>query len=119
MVRDAEANAAADRKRKADVETKNNADQLAFQCEKFVKESGDKIDSSVKSELESQIQKVREQVNSSDFAGMKTEADRLQTIMQNAASQLYQKTAQQQGSQPQEAQPSGGDAVDADYEVVK
>ncbi|MBK7090437.1 MAG: molecular chaperone DnaK [bacterium] len=129
MVRDAESNADADRKRKSEVETKNNADQLAFQCEKFVKENGDKVDASVKSDLESQIQKVRELTNGTDFAAMKSETDRLQTIMQNASSQLYQRAASQQQQQSQ-AQPQGdnggqtqgspgGEAVDADYEVVK
>ncbi len=129
MVRDAEANAAADRKRKADVETKNNADQMAFQCEKFVKESGDKIDASAKADLERQIEKVKELTKGSDFAATKAETERLQTIMQNAASQLYQQAAQQrtQSGQPQgepasgstqQSQP-GGEAVDADYEVVK
>jgi molecular chaperone DnaK len=129
MVRDAESNADADRRRKADVETKNNADQMAFQCEKFVKESGDKIDASVKAELERQIEKVKELTKGSDFAAMKSETDRLQTIMQNAASQLYQQAAQQrsQSAQPQQEPAganssqaqSGGEAVDADYEVVK
>ena len=130
MVRDAESNADADRKRKGEVETKNNADQLAFQCEKFVMENGDKIEGSLKGDLESQIQKVRELTNGTDFAAMKSETDRLQTIMQNASSQLYQRTASQQqqpqsqgqtqsdsGGQTQES-PSG-EAVDADYEVVK
>ncbi len=129
MVRDAEANADADRRRKADVETKNNADQMAFQCEKFVKESGDKIDAAAKAELERQIEKVKELTKGSDFSAMKSETDRLQAIMQNAASQLYQQAAQQraQATRPQgeptepsssQAQ-SGGEAVDADYEVVK
>ncbi len=131
MVRDAESNADADRRRKSEVETKNNADQLAFQCEKFVKENGDKIDTSLKGDLESQIQKVRELTNGTDYAAMKSETDRLQTIMQNASSQLYQRAASQQQQQQQgQAQPQGdaggqtqeapsGEAVDADYEVVK
>ena len=129
MVRDAESNADADRKRKADVETKNNADQLAFQSEKFVKENGDKIDASLKSELEGQIEKLRAAVNGTDHAGMKAESDRLQTIMQNASAQLYQRASQQQSQQaqgsPQSAQAApdnqgnSGDAVEADYEVVK
>ncbi|MCC6963225.1 MAG: molecular chaperone DnaK [candidate division Zixibacteria bacterium] len=129
MVRDAEANVEADRKRKADVETKNNADQMAFQCEKFVKESGDKIDASAKADLERQIEKLKELVMGSDFAAMKAETERLQTIMQNAASQLYQQAAQQRTqSAPPQGEPAsgstqqsqaGGEAVDADYEVVK
>ena len=129
MVRDAESNADADRKRKADVETKNNADQLAFQSEKFVKENGDKIDASLKSELEGQIEKLRAAVNGTDHAAMKAESDRLQAIMQNASAQLYQRASQQQSQQaqgsPQSAQAApdnqgnSGDAVEADYEVVK
>ena len=129
MVRDAESNADADRKRKADVETKNNADQLAFQSEKFVKENGDKIDTSLKSELEGQIEKLRAAVNGTDHAAMKAESDRLQATMQNASAQLYQRASQQQSQQaqgsPQSAQAApdnqdnSSDAVEADYEVVK
>ncbi len=129
MVRDAENNAEADRKRKADVETKNNADQLAFQCEKFVKESGDKIDAALRSELESQIQKVREVTNGADFAAIKSETERLQTVMQKASAQLYQRASQQHGQAAQgqagasetapESDGTSGDAVEADYEVVK
>ncbi len=126
MVRDAEANADVDKRKKADIETRNNADQLAFQCEKFVKENGEKIDASTKADLERQIEKVRELVKGTDYPAMKNETDRLQSIMQSAASQLYQRAQQAQAENPattgEQQQPSGsteGKAVDADYEVVK
>ena len=94
-----------------------------------MKENGDKIDAALKSDLESQIHKVRELTNGTDFAAMKSETDRLQTIMQNASAQLYQRASQQQDHQAQGPQGdpensggepgNSGEAVEADYEVVK
>jgi molecular chaperone DnaK len=128
MVRDAEANAAADKQRREQVDIRNQADSAAFQAEKFIRENGDKIEAGTKSAIEAQIEKVKETIKGSDTDAMKTESDRLQTLMQTAASQLYQQTQQSQqgasqnGQSQQSTQKSkseaSGEAVDADYEVV-
>lgn len=132
MVKDAEANAEEDKKRREQVDIRNQADSAAFQAEKFLRENGDKVEASTKSEIESQIEKVKEVVKQgTDTDAIKTESERLQSLMQNAASQIYQKTQQEQaqqqgpqqsGQQQQSTQQKQGDssdeAVDADYEVV-
>lgn len=128
MVRDAEANAEADRRRREDVETRNHADQIAFQVEKFLRESGEKIAAMTKGDLEKQVAKLKELIKGSDYAAMKSETERLEQMMQRAASELYQQTAKQTqtpheerataGSEPRRDSPTEN-AVDADYEVVK
>jgi molecular chaperone DnaK len=129
MVRDSEANADADRKRKEDVETKNHADQMAFEAEKLLRESGDKIDGTTKAELQKSMDRIKELTRGTEISAMKSETDRLQSLLHKAAGEIYQKSsshssAQQQQSGPQESASqtqaeSGGQAVDADYEVVK
>ncbi len=128
MVKDAQAHAAEDRKRREQVDIRNQADSAAFQAEKFIRENGEKIEAGTKSEIESQIEKVKEVIRGSDTAAMKAESEKLQNLMQTAAAQLYQQTQQSQaGASPngqngqgggrQKSEPSGG-SVEADYEVV-
>jgi molecular chaperone DnaK len=129
MVRDSELNADTDRRRKEDIDTKNHADQLAFETERFLKENGDKVDSATKADLEKSIQRVKDLTRGTDYSAMKSETDRLQNIMHKAAGEIYQKTStrsaeQQSHAEPQSAttenaQADTGEAIDADYEVVK
>ncbi len=127
MVRDSEVNSEADRKRREDVEVKNHADQMAFEAEKVLRESGEKIDGSTKADIQTSIDRIKELTHGSDVSAMKSETERLQNLLHKAAGEIYQKsssqsTAQQPGSQETAGQTqgeSGGQAVDADYEVVK
>jgi molecular chaperone DnaK len=129
MVRDSELNSEADRRRKDDVEVKNHADQMAFEAEKLLRESGDKIDGSTKADLQKSIDRIKELTRGTDVSAMKSETDRLQSLLHKAAEEIYrqssaQSSAQQQQSDPQESAgqaqaESSGQAVDADYEVVK
>jgi molecular chaperone DnaK len=129
MVRDSEVNSEADRRRKEDVEAKNHADQMAFEAEKLLRDSGDKIDGSTKADLQKSIDRIKELTRGTDVSAMKSEIDRLQGLLHKAAEEIYrqssaQSTAQQQQAGPQESADqsqaeSSGQAVDADYEVVK
>lgn len=129
MVRDSELNAEADRRRKDDVEVKNHADQMAFEAEKLLRESGDKIDGSAKADLQKSIDRIKELTRGADVSAMKSETDRLQSLLHKAAAEIYQtntsqSTAQHQQTEAQEPRgqsqtASTGQAVDADYEVVK
>jgi molecular chaperone DnaK len=143
MVKDAEAHSDEDRKRREDVDTRNTADQMAFQAEKFLRENGDKLEPSTKSEIEQSVERIKGLVSGSDYAAMKSETQKLEQLMHAAAGRVYQQSqAQQQGAagggngQQQQYQqqagsddqsqqrdrsqggPAGDDAVDADYEVV-
>jgi molecular chaperone DnaK len=128
MVRDSELNSEADRRRKDDVEVKNHADQMAFEAEKLLRESGDKIDGSTKADLQKSIDRIKELTRGTDVSAMKSETDRLQSLLHKAAEEIYRQSsaqpAEQQQSGPQESADqsqaeSNGQAVDADYEVVK
>ncbi len=129
MVRDSEINSEADRRRKDDVEVKNHADQMAFEAEKLLRESGDKIDGSTKADLQKSIDRIKELTRGTDVSAMKSETDRLQSLLHKAAEEIYRQSSAQSGGQHQQSDPqesagqsqaeSGGQAVDADYEVVK
>jgi len=129
MVRDSQINSEADRRRKDDVEVKNHADQMAFEAEKLLRESGDKIDGSTKADLQKSIDRIKELTRGTDVSAMKAETDRLQSLLHKAAEEIYRQSSAQSGGQHQQPGPeesagqsqaeSSGQAVDADYEVVK
>jgi len=128
MVKDAEAHQAEDKKRREEVETRNRADQLAYETEKNLKEMGDKIDPAVKSQVEAALGRVREALKGTDMGEIKSSMEALTQIWHEAAGKMYEKasTAQQGpkpgGEEPKAEEPKGkaekGKAVDADYEVV-
>ncbi len=130
MQREAEAHAEEDKKAKESVEVRNNADSLAYQCEKQLKELGDKIPGDKKAEIEKEIAAVREALKGSDVDAIKTAYDSLQAKFQAASEELYKAAAAQAqaaggqagpGPQPgaEQAKPKkDGDVVDAEFEVV-
>ena len=126
MVRDAEAHAGEDKKRKESVENRNRADVLAYEVEKNLKEHGDKLDSALKSRIEDALSRVRESLKGEEAAAIATATDSLQQAWHEAAAALYRtSTAETQGAasgagEPPSGKPKkeGGGAVDADFEVV-
>ncbi len=131
MQRDAEAHAEEDKKAKEDIEIRNNADNLAYQCEKQIKDLGDKIPGDKKTEIEAKITAVREALKGSDIDAIKASYDALQTAFQSVSEDLYKNAAASAGGAGPEAgaQASGdpeassakkpdGDVVDAEFEVV-
>ena len=127
MQRDAEAHAEEDKKVKESAEVRNNADNLAYQCEKQLKELGDKIPGNVKAEIETKIAAVREALKGNDTEAIKTAYTELQNKFQAASEELYKNAAASgAGAQPEGASQAGaaeapkkdGDVVDAEFEVV-
>jgi molecular chaperone DnaK len=128
MKNDAKSHAADDKKKKEDVDTKNQADSLVFQTKKQLSELGDKVPADVKSKLEAEIKKVEDAIASNNTAQIKSATDSLNKVWSEVASQLYsQQGAGQQGgpeaqgqpdSQQQEKQKDEKDVQDASYEVV-
>ncbi|MEO6796956.1 MAG: molecular chaperone DnaK [Candidatus Dormibacter sp.] len=130
MVKDAEANAAEDRKRREEIETRNQADSLVYQAEKVLKDNADKIDPALRSEVESKIEPVRQALKDNDIERMKSASEELTQSMQKIGEQVY-KQAQgaaaggQGGPGPDGAGPGTGagaapegDVVDADFKEV-
>lgn len=121
MKRDAEANADEDRKQKERIEKLNQADSLIFQTEKQLKDFGDKLPDDKKSEIEAAIQELRTAHQAQDIDAIDKAMGKLNSIFQQATSQMYQQAGQSE--QSQSSQDGGGNAgpevTDVDYEEVK
>jgi molecular chaperone DnaK len=134
MQRDAETHAEEDKKAKEAIEIKNNADTLAYQCEKQLKDLGDKVPEDKKKSVEDAIAKVREAINANDTDAMKKTYEDLQNKFQEISADLYKQAAASAGPTPgaeagehpgPQAEPQAegprkdqGDVVDAEFEVV-
>jgi molecular chaperone DnaK len=105
MMKEAEAHAEEDRKRKEEIETRNHADQAAYAAEKMLKDSGDKLSASDKQPIESAIEDLKRAIEKNDVAEMKKAMDALNTAQHKAAEVLY-KTASAAGAGG--GQPGGG-----------
>jgi molecular chaperone DnaK len=89
MVREAEMHAQEDQRRKEEIETRNRADSLAYQSERTLKDVGDKISSSLRSEAEGKIQAVRDALSSNDVARMRSTMADLESTMQRVGQEIY------------------------------
>ncbi|MFD2704130.1 molecular chaperone DnaK [Salibacterium lacus] len=118
MVKDAEENAEADKKRKEEVETRNEADQLVFTTEKTLEDLGENVDQSEKDNAEEAKNKVKEALEGEDIEAIQTAKDELQEIVQQLSTKLYEQAAEQAQQAQENEGDSGDDAVDADYEEV-
>jgi molecular chaperone DnaK len=98
MVRDAAEHAEEDRKRRAEVESRNEADALVFQAERLVKDLGDKISDEEKSEVESRIAAVREALNGTDAGAVDSTKQQLAEVLQRIGSRAYEATGTDAGS---------------------
>ncbi len=98
-VKEAEAYAAEDKKKKDEVDARNAADQLAFQCEKSLNDFGDKVNPTDKSECEARINDVKEALKGSDIDKIKAAHEALQKSFEKVATAVYQQAAQANGGQ--------------------
>src|SRR5688572_29697288 len=119
MVKDAEAHAEEDRRQREIVETRNQAENAAYQAERQVNEMGDSLDSSSKEEIEAAIKDVRDNLESDDVDLLKQKTDALQGAFHKVSEQMYAAAQQQAAagngaSSDGEGTPSGS----ADEEEV-
>ncbi len=120
MVRDAEMNAAADRERKEKVDLKNQADTLAYQAERQMKELGDKLPAADKSKIEALVKDLREAINQEKWDQIKTLNEELQQTLYSVNTNLYQQAGTGSSSTTGETPPAGeGDVIDADFSEGK
>jgi len=113
MVKEAEANAASDRKRREMVEARNHAESLIHQVEKSLKEGGDKVAPADRSEAESAIAEVQELLDGTDADALKQATDRLSQSAMKIGEHMYKAT---QGAAPGAAPPGDENVVDAEFE---
>ncbi len=129
MKREAQENAAEDKKRKEEIDLRNQADTLVFQTKKQLEEFKDQLDDATKSQLEEESKKLEEAIKSNVAADIKAAMEQLNKTWNEASTKMYQNAQQQPGAgqtggeQPGGEQAEGGaggdaGAQDADYEVV-
>ena len=121
--------AAEDQKRKDEVDTRNQGDQMVYQVEKALQDLGDKVDAAEKSEVEAKLQALKTALTGTDTAAIKQATEELTQSFYKLSEKLYQQQGGQpgQGFDPSQYQqggqggPQGGagqDYYDADYTVV-
>ena len=121
-VKEAEKFAEEDKKRKEEIEVRNNADSLVYQCEKAITDLGDKLDGTDKSDIEAKIADVKSALQGTDTEAIKSATDALQQKFYEVSTKMYQ-AANPQGAGPDMgADPNMGGAqggtYDGDYTVV-
>ena len=124
-VKEAEQFAAEDKKKKEEIEIRNNADSLVYQSEKSLSELGDKIDAADKAAIEAEIEKVKEALKGTDSDSIKAATEELSKKFYEVSAKIYQQ-ANPQGAPDMSGAAPGADAgqaaddnvVDTDYEVV-
>ena len=126
-VKEAEMYAAEDAKRKEEVDTRNQGDQMVYQTEKTLSEMGDKLDPADKSEVESKLAALKSALTGTDTAAIKTVTEELTQAFYKVSEKLYQAAGGAQGAGFDPNQAAGGaqgganggqDYYDADYTVV-
>ena len=129
MVKEAEAQAAEDKKQKEAIEIKNNADSLVYQAEKTIKDLGDKADPAQVEKAKAAVEKVKEALKGSDSEAIKKAAEELQKPLYEMSAAAYQEAQQAAGAQAGDAgaEPKASEeqkqeeenVVDAEYTEVK
>lgn len=124
-VQEAAQYAAEDAKRKEDVDTRNQADQMIYQCDQTVSELGDKLSADEKGQIESAKAKLQEAMKGTDTAAIKTATEELTKVFYDISAKLYQQQAPQGGDPTGAAGGAadngangGQEYYDADYQVV-
>ncbi len=123
MVKDAESHAEEDKKRKDEIEVRNQTDSLAYSTEQTLKDLGDKVPADMKKQVEDAVAEAKKALDGTDIDAIKAAGEKLQDVGHKLAEIVYSTTnAQTAGSTAdagaQQQSGSADDVVDADYEVV-
>ena len=120
MMKEAEANKEADKKKKEEADLRNDAEQMIFQSEKALKDLGDKVDSKEKEEVENIVKELKEALEKNDMDKVKTIKENLQEKAMNLSAKVYEQAAkeQQENSSNETANDDSkkDDVQDAEYE---
>ncbi|MFG6494114.1 molecular chaperone DnaK [Fictibacillus sp. UD] len=122
MVKDAEENAEADKKKREEIDTRNEADQLVFTVDKTLKDLEGKVDEAEVKKAEEAKESLKKALEGDDIEAIKKEKDALSEIVQQLSVKLYEQAAQQaqaqQGDAEGQSTKNDDNIVDADYEEV-
>ncbi len=123
MIKDAEANAEDDKKRKEEIETRNSADNLVYTTEKTLKDLEGKVDQTEVDNANEAKEILKKAIEGNDVEEIKSASDKLSEIIQQLSVKLYEQAAKeaeasQENNENTDSQQGEDDIVDADYEVV-
>ncbi|MFJ8262217.1 molecular chaperone DnaK [Rummeliibacillus sp. NPDC094406] len=122
MVKEAEANAEADKKRKEEVDLKNEADQLVFQVDKTITDLGDQITEDEKKSVTEAKEELQKALEAGEIEGIKSAKEKLEGILQPLVMKVYQQAAEAQqaqaGAEGQATDKKDDGVVDADFTEV-
>ncbi len=121
MIKDAEAHAGEDKKKRELIEARNQADGLIYTTEKAVKEHGDKVDEATRKAIESALEDLKTAMSADDPEAIKAKTEALATASHKLAEVMYQKAQAEAGEEGASPDAKGGvkdDVVDAEFEEV-
>jgi molecular chaperone DnaK len=120
MIKDAEAHAAEDKSRREEAETRNQAESLVHQTEKFIADNSDKVPAETKEKVEAAIAEAKQALQGSDIAAVKSAVEKLATESQALGQAIYEASAAEGGAAADGAgNASAGDDTVVDAEVVE
>jgi molecular chaperone DnaK (HSP70) len=115
MIQEAEKHAEEDKKSRTLVDLRNQADSMIYQSEKLVSESGTKLNTADKEELEKAIQGLKDSVNSDDADNIKAKIENLTQILHRVTSEIYKNKSEESQANTKRDED---DTIDAEYEEV-
>jgi molecular chaperone DnaK len=107
MMKDAEAHADEDKRRREEAEIRNSAEAQQFATEKFLAENGDKLPADKKAELESALEGLKSALNGADFEAIKTAQEKVSAVASEAGGAMYAAAQAQQGEQASSGSAAG------------
>ena len=120
MMKEAEANKEADKKKKEEADLRNDAEQMIFQSEKALKDLGDKVDAKEKEEVEGFVKELKEALDKNDMDKVKTIKEQLQEKAMNLSAKVYEQAAKEQqensNNETSNDDSKKDDVQDAEYE---
>ena len=123
-VKDAEAHASEDKKKKEEIEARNNAESLVYNSEKTLAELGDKISGEEKAKVETEVENVKKALESNDIEKIKSTTETLTQAFYKLSEKLYSQAnpnganaGTDEGAQSGPTQDENGNVYDADYKV--
>ena len=115
MVKEAETHAAEDKKRKEEVEVRNNADSLVYQAEKAIKEVGEKADKALVEKVQKAADQLKESLKGTDIEKIKADTEELTKPLYEMSAAAYQEA---EGAPQEQTETKDDNVVDAEYKVV-
>ena len=118
MVKEAETHAAEDKKRKEEVEVRNNADSLVYQAETAIQEDGEKADKALVEKVQKAADQLKESLKGTDIEKIKADTEELTKPLYEMSAAAYQEAEGAQGAPQEQTEAKDDNVVDAEYKVV-